>query len=105
MLKISNSAYNKIYLLQEEKSSAGLNLRLSVKKGGCSGLEYMISFDSIKEGDVEIKQKDISILIDNDSYSILNGCSISYDDGLHGKGFEITNPKAKNTCGCGRSFN
>ena len=97
MLKISNSAYNKIYLLQEEKSSAGLNLRLSVKKGGCSGLEYMISFDSIKE--------DISILIDNDSYSILNGCSISYDDGLHGKGFEITNPKAKNTCGCGRSFN
>ena len=85
MLKISNSAYNKIYLLQEEKSSAGLNLRLSVKKGGCSGLEYMISFDSIKEGDVEIKQKDISI--------------------LHGKGFEITNPKAKNTCGCGRSFN
>jgi iron-sulfur cluster assembly protein/iron-sulfur cluster insertion protein len=35
----------------------------------------------------------------------IDGSSVHFDDGLHGKGFEVRNPRAANTCGCGRSFN
>ena len=43
--------------------------------------------------------------LDADSLDYLSGCEIHFDDGLAGKGFEIRNPNAESTCGCGKSFN
>ena len=64
-----------------------------------------MSFDSEKDGDNIIKKEDMIVLIDPSSLSYLNDCTIHFDDGLTGKGFEIQNPNASSTCGCGRSFN
>jgi iron-sulfur cluster assembly accessory protein len=44
------------------------------------------------------------MLVDPTSLAYLDGSAIDFDDGLHGKGFEIKNPKAQSTCGCGISF-
>jgi len=80
-------------------------LRVLVESGGCSGHQYGMSFDSPKDGDTEIESEDVRILIDAQSLAYMRGSQIDFNDGLQGKGFEIHNPNAKSTCGCGKSFN
>jgi len=80
-------------------------LRVFVESGGCSGFQYGMSFDDPKPDDTELESEGVAILIDPASLAYLSGTSIDFDDGLHGKGFEIKNPNAASTCGCGKSFN
>ena len=80
-------------------------LRVLVESGGCSGLQYGMSFDVPKPGDEELESEGVRLLLDPASLACLDGARIDFDDGLHGKGFEIKNPNAQSTCGCGKSFN
>ncbi len=104
MISITESAARRIAALQENANEPGKKLRLFVDPGGCSGLEYGMGFDQTKEGDQVLEDGGVSFLIDETSLAYLDGSIVDFDDGLHGKGFEITNPNAKTTCGCGRSF-
>lgn len=79
-------------------------LRVSVETGGCSGFEYAMAFDQPKPDDEVVESQGVKLVIDPASAVYLADCSVDFDDGLHGKGFEIINPNAKNTCGCGKSF-
>jgi iron-sulfur cluster assembly protein/iron-sulfur cluster insertion protein len=105
MIKLTDSAIKQITKLSKENAQKDQYLRIFVEAGGCSGFEYGMSFDSIKEGDNEIKEGEMTVLVDPSSLSYLEDCTIHFDDGLTGKGFEIKNPNASSTCGCGRSFN
>ncbi|MBG31113.1 MAG: iron-sulfur cluster assembly accessory protein [Opitutae bacterium] len=105
MVSLSDQAVTKIRSLQEEVADQGKLLRIFVEPGGCSGLEYGMSFDLPKEDDQRLESGGISFLMDPTSLSYLSGSVVEFDDGLNGKGFEIRNPNAENTCGCGKSFN
>jgi iron-sulfur cluster assembly protein/iron-sulfur cluster insertion protein len=52
-----------------------------------------------------LESEGVAMLLDPSSLAYLSGSLIDFDDGLHGKGFEIKNPNAQSTCGCGKSFN
>ena len=80
-------------------------LRVFVETGGCSGFQYGMSLDLPKADDKEIVSEGVAVLLDPTSLAYLQGSSVDFDDGLHGKGFEIKNPNAESTCGCGKSFN
>lgn len=80
-------------------------LRVFVESGGCSGMQYGMSFDVPKPGDEEFESEGVRMLIDAASLAYLKDSQIDFDDGLHGKGFDIRNPNAQSTCGCGKSFN
>lgn len=80
-------------------------LRVLVESGGCSGFQYGMSFDEPKPDDTAFESEGVAIVMDPTSLAYMNGSSIDFDDGLHGKGFEIKNPNAQSTCGCGKSFN
>ncbi len=80
-------------------------LRLFVDEGGCSGRQYGMSFDERKADDAEFASEGVEILVDPKSLALLDGSTVDFDDGLQGKGFEIKNPNAHSTCGCGKSFN
>jgi iron-sulfur cluster assembly accessory protein len=105
MISLTESAAKKIESLQNETADASKRLRIFVEAGGCSGLEYGMSFDVPKEGDQELESQGVKFLMDATSLAYLDGSVVDFDDGLQGKGFEIKNPNAKTTCGCGRSFN
>lgn len=105
MITLTDSAVQQIAKLEAEKAVAGQKLRVFVEAGGCSGFEYGMSFDAKKEGDRELEDNGVSFLVDETSYEYLDGSEIHFDDGLGGKGFDIRNPNASSTCGCGRSFN
>ena len=91
--------------MRMEQNVPEKRLRVLVESGGCSGFQYGMSFDDPKSGDTEGTSEGIAIVLDDASLAYLNGAVIDFDDGLHGKGFEIKNPNAQSTCGCGKSFN
>jgi len=80
-------------------------LRVLVESGGCSGFQYGMSFDEPKAEDTTFESEGVKIVMDPASLAYLNGSEVDFDDGLQGKGFEIKNPNAQSTCGCGKSFN
>ena len=90
--------------MQSELNAPEKRLRVFVETGGCSGFQYGMSFDVAKPEDQQLKSEGVEILIDPASLAYLSGSQIDFDDGLHGKGFEIKNPNAQSTCGCGKSF-
>ena len=105
MLTLTSRAAQQVRTMQAGLGDPQKKLRVFVETGGCSGLQYGMSFDVSKDGDQEIDSEGVKVLIDPATLAQLSGSSIDFDDGLHGKGFEIKNPNAKTTCGCGKSFN
>ncbi len=105
MIELTEAAAKQIRDLAAAPDASGKLLRMFVETGGCSGLEYGMTFDEPKSDDQQIVSQGITFLIDPASYEQLKGSRVHFDDGLTGKGFEVNNPNANSTCGCGRSFN
>jgi iron-sulfur cluster assembly protein len=82
------------------------HLRVGVKGGGCSGLSYVMDFDSKIESTDEVVEcgGGLKVVIDKKSILYLFGTELDYSDGLNGKGFQWINPNASRECGCGSSF-
>lgn len=91
--------------MHTSQGDAMKKLRVFVEGGGCSGFQYGMSFDLPKPDDQILDTEGVQLLVDPTSLAYLEGTSIDFDDGLQGKGFEIRNPNAQSTCGCGKSFN
>ncbi|WAI11970.1 MAG: iron-sulfur cluster insertion protein ErpA [Buchnera aphidicola (Macrosiphum albifrons)] len=104
-LTLTEKAIKKIKYLIEIQNNHNLKLRIYINGGGCSGFQYQFVFDaSMNEDDVIITQSDISLIIDPISLQYLYGGKIDYLENLEGSKFIVSNPNAKNTCGCGSSF-
>lgn len=104
MISLTERAAAKIRDLQAENAAPGQALRFFIEPGGCSGFEYGMSFADPQADDEIAESAGVRVLLDPVSLTYLRGCEIDFDDGLHGKGFEIRNPNATTTCGCGKSF-
>ena len=104
MITITKSAAEKILDLQKEQGVEDQFMRLSVEPGGCSGMEYAMGFGAKNDDDELVEAHGVNLVVDPVSSTYLEEIEVHFDDGLHGKGFEIRNPNAQNTCGCGRSF-
>lgn len=104
MITLTDRAADKIRSLQNEIADDSKQLRIFVEAGGCSGFEYGMSFDEAKGDDHSLEDNGVRFLIDPTSLSYLDGSKVDFDDGLRGKGFEVINPNATSTCGCGKSF-
>ena len=106
MITVSDNAKEYItQLMAEEKCGDETFVRVGVKAGGCSGLEYEMKFDTqLKQGDEVYEDKGIKIAVDFNSLLYLYGTELDYTGGLNGKGLVFKNPNATKTCGCGESF-
>jgi iron-sulfur cluster assembly accessory protein len=105
MILLTPRAANQVRTMREVAAAPGGRLRLFVENGGCSGMQYGMSFDEPKPEDASFESEGVAIVVDPKSLTHLDGTTVDFDDGLHGKGFEIKNPNAHTTCGCGTSFN
>lgn len=79
-------------------------LRLGVKGGGCSGMSYVLGFDTKKETDEQYEIEGVPVLVDKRHSMYIMGMEVDFQDGLNARGFVFNNPQAKSTCGCGSSF-
>lgn len=102
---LTNNAVQKILEVMKQDVELNQYLRVGVRGGGCSGLQYILDFtNQINDFDLEFKQETIKIVIDQMSAGILEGTTIDYTDSLAETGFKFDNPKTKRSCGCNKSF-
>ena len=105
MINVTDNAVRQLRsLLAAQPASEGKGLRVGIAKGGCSGLQYEMSLDARKEGDAIVVRDGMEFFVDGESAQLLRGATLDYNDGLTGTGFQIVNPNAARTCGCGTSF-
>ncbi len=100
-----NAAARLHYLLKDE--AAGTRLRVAVDGGGCSGFQYRFDFDHkpLTEEDIIIERGNgVEVIIDKISLDFLKGAELDYVETLGSASFEIKNPNATASCGCGNSF-
>jgi len=90
--------------LAADPAGAGKGLRLYVEQGGCSGLQYGMTFDEKRDGDLAVTFFGVSVLVDAFSADYLRGTMVDFSDALTGGGFKLSNPNAAQSCGCGKSF-
>jgi iron-sulfur cluster assembly protein len=88
------------------KRGKGLGLRVGVRTSGCSGLAYKLEFaDQAQPGDLEFESHGVKVLVDPKSLQYIDDTELDYTrEGLN-EGFKFRNPKVKDECGCGESFN
>lgn len=92
------------YLLSKESDAEGKGLRVFVERGGCSGKEYGMRFDQAQADDHVSKEHGVTVIVDPESCHYLGGTTIDFKDDINDSGFKITNPNARESCGCGKSF-
>jgi iron-sulfur cluster insertion protein len=92
-------------LMRQEKAAPGTRLRVSVSGGGCSGFQYGFTFDDQTTGDDRFfRNGDTEIVVDETSLELLAGGQLDWVEDLVGASFQIKNPNASSSCGCGNSF-
>ncbi len=104
-ISLTESAANHVKeMVEEQAENAGKFLRVYVEDGGCSGLQYGMVFDEKRTDDSVSDFHGVSVLVDPFSANYLRGTVIDFSDALTGGGFKISNPNARQSCGCGKSF-
>ena len=105
MITLTDVAANKVKELLDQEGDETLALRVAVRPGGCSGFSYEMFFDGDRAVDDETMDfEGVRVVVDPSSAQLLTGATLDYKDGLQGAGFNINNPNATKTCGCGSSF-
>ena len=104
MITLTERAADRVRDLLEREGRPNAALRLRVTAGGCSGLRYELAFDEVQDVDHALEQHGVAVVIDPKSAPHLADCILDYADGLNESGFQIENPNAATTCGCGESF-
>lgn len=105
-VNLTQAAADKLLSIMTEKGLQDTHaLRVFVSGGGCSGMQYGMTFDNNPQGvDTVFEQHGLRVIIDPRSLPYLEGANIDYSDSLMGGGFQIDNPNAVSSCGCGHSF-
>ena len=105
MISLTDRAARQVEAMHRDLNAPEKVLRVLIETGGCSGFQYGMSFDEPKGDDARFESEGVAFVVDPASLAYLDGSIVDFDDGLQGKGFEIKNPNAESTCGCGKSFN
>ena len=104
VVSLTPRAVEEVKVLLTLAENAGKQMRFYVEQGGCSGMQYGMIFDELREGDLVSENNGVTVLVDPISADFLRGTVVEFSDELTAGGFKITNPNAKQSCGCGKSF-
>jgi iron-sulfur cluster assembly protein/iron-sulfur cluster insertion protein len=106
VITLTDTAAVKVKELLQAEGADDMALRVAVRPGGCSGFSYEMFFDSdITEDDEQATYgESVKVVVDQASAQLLLGATLDYKDGLNQAGFNIINPNATRSCGCGQSF-
>ena len=109
-ITITEKAASEVKRIIAEQNHGGVGekiyLRLRVVGGGCSGFQNKLDLDTQAAGknDLTYEVYGVPVVVDRHSLMYMTGATVDYHDDLNRRGFSITNPNAKTTCGCGSSY-
>ena len=101
---VSPTAAKRIAFLAS-KEAKPVMMRVAVLGGGCSGFQYNFSFEEQKNADDLLIERDgAAVVVDSTSLEFLKGSQLDYVEEMVGSSFQVKNPNATSSCGCGNSF-
>ena len=104
-IEVTDIAAEKLKEIMKANNKEDYALRIAVMPGGCSGFMYSFDFDQNKrEDDIVVIDKGVTVFVDAASMNALKGARVAYIESLQGAGFNVENPNASSSCGCGKSF-
>jgi len=102
---VTESAARRVAILKTQEQAENAFLRIAVSGGGCSGFQYGFTFDDQRNDDDFVFERDgVAIIVDDVSLGLLNGAEVDFVEDLMGASFQVRNPNAASSCGCGNSF-
>lgn len=105
-ITITDNAAARVQQLLGQRGKPSVGIRVGVKKGGCSGLSYVIEYaDELQKFDEVVEDKGIKVIIDPKAIMYLIGTEMDFVEEKMKSGFVFVNPNEKARCGCGESFN
>lgn len=104
VVQVTPSAAEEIKSLLGKPENGGKFFRVYIEQGGCSGMQYSMTFDERRPDDFSAPMHGIHVLVDPFSAQYLRGAVVDFSHDLTSGGFKITNPNARQSCGCGKSF-
>jgi iron-sulfur cluster insertion protein len=104
-VSLSESAARRVAELKRQENLPNAFLRLAVAGGGCSGFQYGFSFDEQRQGDDAVFERNgVQLIVDAVSLELVKGAEIDFVEDMMGASFQVKNPNAASSCGCGNSF-
>ena len=105
MISLTETAVNAVRMAINGAKDPIAGLRIMVESGGCAGLKYKMGLvAAVEDGDIEVDQGGIKVLVAGSSVELLEGTTVDFVIGMEGSGFVFDNPQAKSSCSCGKSF-
>jgi iron-sulfur cluster insertion protein len=102
---VTESAARRIAFLAAKEANKSVMMRVAVLGGGCSGFQYNFSFEEGRnDDDLVIERSGAAVLVDATSLELLKGSQLDYVEEMVGSSFQVKNPNATSSCGCGNSF-
>ncbi len=104
-VQLSERAAARVAVLAQQENQPNARLRITVSGGGCSGFQYGFAFDDqVNDDDQVFTTGPAGLVIDETSLELLAGSEVDFVEDLIGASFQVRNPNAKSSCGCGNSF-
>lgn len=104
VISLTENAAGEVKAMLQKPENAGKTLRVYVEEGGCSGMQYAMVFDEQRPDDFLVQMHGVSAVVDPFSAKYLRGAVVDFSDSMTGGGFKVSNPNARQSCGCGKSF-
>lgn len=106
MVSITPAASERLKALAKEQGLSTPRLRLGTVPGTCSGHQYAMRLERQDPAgeDLVFPGEGVEVVVDPDSYPLLQGAEVDYESTLMRAGFVVRNPNAASHCTCGRSF-
>ena len=104
-VNLTASAAKRVKELQAQENLPHAFLRLAVSGGGCSGFQYGFSFDeTLQPEDRAFERDGVTLVVDETSLDLVKGAEVDFVQDMMGASFQVKNPNAASSCGCGNSF-
>ena len=105
VIKLSDSAANRIKEIMSKADDNTIGVRVGVKSGGCAGMSYMMEYaKEAKKNEEVIEDKGVKVFIDANAVMYLLGTEMDYKKDKFSSQFVFKNPNETERCGCGESF-
>ncbi len=104
-IRLSEAAARRVRAIAERQGRPQARLRLAVDGGGCAGFQYRFALDDgPQDGDFETSTDGVTLVVDEVSLPFVTGATVDFVESLGGASFQVVNPNAASSCGCGTSF-
>jgi iron-sulfur cluster assembly protein len=106
VMTLTPRAAERVRAIMASKGPEIAGLKIGVKKGGCAGMEYTMTWaDSVGKFDEVVEQDGARVIVDPQAVLYLLGTEMDYKTDKLSAQFVFNNPNQTGACGCGESVN